>query len=213
MGNDNASVPRGTDCSHERNHAWNRSQSAIKSELTHERRLLDVACGHLSAGDEKAYRYWKVETCPALSNSRGSQIDSYASEWPGETARQKSRPHAVARFTHRSVGQSDDSEPRKSVRYVNLHGDGSAVDTLKCRRRDASKHGERLPSPGWHPGLIGRRALGADDGSDHASLAVGGAGQLEAPSARYRSGVSPVLWSASVGFRDEVPRSGCLRAI
>jgi len=61
----------------------------------------------------------------------------------------------VSRFTHqvekewaKGIQGNRCNQLREAIRHVQLHGDRLAIDTVKCRGRNASEHASPLRSPG-----------------------------------------------------------------
>ena len=95
---------------HQGEQARDPSQRAVQAQLGNERPARQGLGGDLAVRRQDAERHRQVQARTRFAQARGRQVDRYALLGPGKTTGNERRPHPVAGFPARGVGQANDSE-------------------------------------------------------------------------------------------------------
>jgi hypothetical protein len=114
--------------------------AAIERQLAEHDGVCNRVAGEWSRGRQQTKGDRKVEGRPGLAHVGRRQIDGDAVVRELESRVANGRPHPVAAFAHRCVGQADHREVRQAKRDVHLDQHWEGIDPEHGGATEAGKH-------------------------------------------------------------------------
>jgi hypothetical protein len=139
-GNDHAAMAGSQRGVGDRERAAHRLDGAVQTQLAKDGEGCERLPVHLGARAQHRGGERQIESRPCLSQVRGREVDRYPPKGKLEAAVEKRRAHALARFLHSRVGETDDRECRQPRMDVGFDGDLDGLDSDRGERRHAREH-------------------------------------------------------------------------
>ena len=121
-------------------HATRLLNRAVEGQLAEHQRVVEIAPRQASGGGEQPERDRQIERGARLSQVGRGEVDGDAMRRKFEAAVADGAANAVAALAHARVGQSDEMEPGKSERDVDLDLDDGGVDAEDGGGANAGEH-------------------------------------------------------------------------